>query len=264
MNRDSIIGLVAAFLTLAFLFFHAPSTEESPADALTSDGARPVFAAAYGTPIINGVGDDLAWESAEWLPLDQVWLGQPPTPSDFSGRYKLLWDENNLYVLAEITDDTLVDIQPDGLLKYWDDDCLEIFVDEDASGGNHQYNYNAFAYHIALDGHVADIRPDSAFAYFDEHCTTRRTTIGQTSFWEIAVKIFDGNRYTEEGENIPKMLKTNKKMGFMLAYCDNDHSAARENFIGSVPIEGADKNNGWIDASIFGLLELNEALPTKN
>jgi hypothetical protein len=254
MNRETLIGLAVAFLTLLFIFLQ-PKTNQPPAETPDPLGRQP-FSAAYGTPLINGKADDSAWQTAEWLPLGQIWLGAPPTAADFSGRYKILWDENNLYLLAEITDDTLIDIRPDGLLNYWDDDCLEIFVDEDASGGDHQYNYNAFAYHIALDGKVADIGPDKQPHFYDDHCTTRRTTDGKTSTWEVAIKIFDGNKYTDGDDNIPKMLKAGKKMGFALAYCDNDHSPERENFVGSVPIAGDDKNRAWIDASLFGLLTL--------
>jgi hypothetical protein len=255
MQRESLIGLVIAFFTLVFVFWQAAPADHSAAEPVSTT-ARQLFSAAYGTPLLNGVGDDAVWESAPWLALDQVWLGKSGGATDFTGRYKIAWDENNLYVLAEISDDTLIDIHPDGLSKYWDDDCLEIFVDEDASGGNHQFNYNAFAYHIALDGRVVDIRPDSAFAYFNDHCVTRRVTHDHVSTWEVAVKIFDGNKYTDSGENIPKLMKRGKKMGFALAYCDNDHSPERELFVGSGPVLGDDKNRGWIDAGIFGLLEL--------
>lgn len=256
MNKDSIIALGITFLVLAFLWVEK-SAEESV--AAPSEDSRMAFNAAYGSPLLDGKGDDSVWQSTPWLSLDQCWLGTPPSASDYTGRYKLLWDESHLYVLAEILDDTLIDIHQDGLLKYWDDDCLEIFVDEDASGGNHQYNYNAFAYHIALDGKVVDIRPDSAFAYFNDHCTTRRSTEGKRSVWEVAVRLYDGKQYSDEADadNIPKMLKKGKKMGFALAYCDNDHSPERENFMGSVPVAGADKNRGWIDAGIFGLLSLD-------
>jgi hypothetical protein len=255
MNRETFIGLAIAFLTLLFIFLQ-PKTNTAPPEAAADPLNRQPLSATYGTPLINGKADDPAWQTAEWLPLDQIWLGPPPTAADFSGRYKILWDENNLYLLAEITDDTLLDIHPDGLLNYWDDDCLEIFVDEDASGGDHQHNYNAFAYHIALDGRVADIAPDKKARFYDDHCTTRRTTDGKTSVWEVAIKIFDGNKYADGGDNIPKMLKAGKKLGFALAYCDNDHSPERENFIGSVRVEGEDKNRGWIDAGVFGLLTL--------
>jgi len=258
MNRESTIGLAIALLTLLFVFLESAPTGHST-ESPRVDQNQQLFSATYGTPLINGVSDDVVWQSAHWLPLDQVWMGDIPTAEDFSGRYKIAWDEYNLYILAEITDDTLIDIHVDGLEKYWDDDCLEIFVDEDASGGTHQYNYNAFAYHIALDGKVVDIRPDSTFTYFDDHCTTRRITNGHVTTWEVALKIFDGNKYVDGGDNIPKLLKAGKKMGFALAYCDNDHSPERENFIGSVRVEGNDKNLGWIDASIFGLLTLEKS-----
>lgn len=254
MDRNTTIGLGIAFLVLAFLFWEKQN--ETTEKVSTQNIDKQQFVGAYGSPTIDGNPDDADWQTAEWLPLDQVWIGTQPAPTDFSGRYKILWDENNLYVLAEITDDTLIDIHPDGLLKYWDDDCLEIFVDEDASGGNHQYSYNAFAYHIALDGKVVDIRPDESFAYFNDHCLTRRTTSGPTTNWEVAVRIFDGKNYTASGDNIPKMLKAGKQMGFALAYCDNDKSPEREHFMGSVKVEGEDKNRGWIDAGIFGLLTL--------
>lgn len=257
MDRNSIIGLIAALFVLIFIFSEQADKPESiPVPQKTE---LQQFIAEYGSPILDGNSSDPAWQSVEWLPLDQVWIGAPPAAADFSGRYKILWDENNLYVLAAITDDTLVDIHPDGLLKYWDDDCLEIFVDEDASGGNHQYNYNAFAYHIALDGKVVDVKPDSSFAYFNDHCTMRRSTEGKTTTWEVAIKIFDGNKFKDGAENIPKLLKNGKKLGFALAYCDNDHSAERENFIGSVRVEGEDKNRGWIDAGIFGTLTLRQS-----
>lgn len=247
------------FLPLTLVALALFSCENSPVEKTDTPGTsagQPQFTAAYGTPTIDGLGADETWASAEWLPLNQVWVGTPPTPEDFTGRYKLAWDENNVYLLAEITDDTLVDTHPDGLLRYWDDDCLEIFVDEDATGGNHQYSHNAFAYHIALDGKVVDIAADSSFQYYNDHCTMRRTTQGNTTTWEVAMKIFDGNKYVDGGDNIPKLLQTGKKMGFMLAYCDNDRSAERENFVGNVVIAGKDKNRGFIDASIFGILEL--------
>lgn len=250
MDRNALLALAITAATLVFVLYKP--------DSVNDDKIPPQnrFSASYGSPLIDGKSEDDVWISTPWLPLDQTWIGQPPAAADFSGRYKLLWDEANLYVLAEITDDSLTDTHPDGLQRYWDDDCLEVFLDEDASGGDHQYNYNAFAYHIGLDGRVVDIRPDQQAAYFDDHCIMRRTTIGHTTTWELALKVFDGDRYSDGDENIPKLLSEGKKMGFALAYCDNDHSPERENFMGNVLVPGEDKNRGWIDASIFGRLTL--------
>ena len=50
------------------------------------------------------------------------------------------------------------DSHRDPLEQYWDDDTVEIFVDEDFTGGNHQFNHNAFAYHMSLDNRAIDIR----------------------------------------------------------------------------------------------------------
>ena len=46
-------------------------------------------------------------------------------------------------------------LQP--FIRYWDDDTLEVFIDEVASGGEHTYSHNAFGYHIALVGNAVDL-----------------------------------------------------------------------------------------------------------
>ena len=53
-------------------------------------------------------------------------------------------------------------------------------------------------------------------------------------------------------------LNTNDKIGFALAYCDNDGSKERENFIGSTFVPGEDKNQGYINADIFETIQLVE------
>lgn len=199
--------------------------------------------------VIDGKGNEKSWSTTSWRTIDQKWIGEDYSETDFQGRYKILWDKDNLYVLAEIVDDKLIDTHEDGLDRYWDDDCLEIFVDADGSGGNHQYNYNAFAYHIALDGKVTDIGADSLPHYYD-HVTSERVTNETMSVWEASIKIYDDNFVYGE-QNKPLQLLSGQALGFAIAYCDNDHSEERENFIGSSVVEGEDKNRGWIDAGIF-------------
>jgi hypothetical protein len=53
-------------------------------------------------------------------------------------------------------------------------------------------------------------------------------------------------------------LSAGKTMGLMLAYCDNDGSEIRENFIGSETVPHGAKDRGWIDAGLFGELLLTE------
>lgn len=212
---------------------------------------------ASNAPTIDGKITENTWNMAKWYALDQNWLGDSYTHEDFNGRYKLSWNDDALYILVEITDDILNDQNKDPLKFWWNDDCVEVFVDEDNSGGLHQYSHNAFAYHIGLNGDVVDISPNKEPKLYNDHIVSAKITKENITTWEIAVKIYN-DQYNESNQNTPTTLSKNKKMGFALAYCDNDTSIERENFIGSVFVPGQDKNQGWINADIFGTLVLKE------
>ncbi|RDV26772.1 sugar-binding protein [Alteromonas aestuariivivens] len=229
-------------------------------EAATASTLEPV---KYATqPIaVDGDGSDPAWQQSRWRPLDKHMVGTVPAPEDFSARFKLMWDEQQLYLLVEIIDDVLIDTHPDPRDHYWDDDTLEIFVDEDASGGPHRFSNNAFAYHIALDGNNADrgFTGDEVVLHNDhvDSVWTRSEVAPYTITWEVAVRVYpDTYTHTEPGQ--PVTLSADKVIGFMLAYCDNDGSPQREHFMGSweiTPVNG-DKNLGYLDASVFEKVKL--------
>ena len=207
---------------------------------------------------LDGKFDELFWGNSDWRPINHVWLGAPVDSSDFYGQFKLVWTDSFLYVAAQVHDDTLMDNHKDGLDNYWNDDCLEIFVDQDGSKGNHQYNHNAFAYHIALDGKVVDIGTDSVPHYYNHHLKSHRLQNGLLSNWEVAIRLFEDTYLDSlEEANSPTNLKNNQNLGFAIAYCDNDRSETRENFIGSIFVAGDKKDQGWIDAGIFQQFKLD-------
>jgi hypothetical protein len=206
-------------------------------------------------PKVDGKATDDFWNRASWRTLDQNWLGSAYSHKDFSGRYKLGWDGDALYILVEIMDDVLFDQYEDPLERWWDDDGIVVFVDADNSGGQHEFNHNAFGYHIALDGAVVDYGRDQKPHLYNDHLTTKRITTGNTSIWEMAVKVY-GESFQEGSQMDPEKLTAGKKVGFALAYNDNDGSKERENFIGSVYVQGEDKNQGSFNAGIFGTLLL--------
>ena len=227
---------------------------------------------------IDGIANESVWKEIPWFAIDQAIIGAIPEKSDFSARYKLAWNQQYLFILAEIIDDKLYDGHPVPTENYWDDDCLEIFIDEDASGGNHQFNFNAFAYHIALDNQVVDIGEKDAggqpqFLILNSHALNRwrrSTSEPKKIIWEVALSIYDDRYKVKDSSDVeststsknsasqPVTLTNNKTMGFMIAYCDNDGSKHRESFVGSLPIEpvNGDKNRGYIDASVFGKIRL--------
>lgn len=212
---------------------------------------------ATTAPSIDGKGDEKEWQKAAWKEIKHTWIGTTPVADDFTGKYKILWDENYVYYLLEIHDDSLSDQHKSPFDQWWEDDCVELFVDEDNSDGNHQYNHNAFAYHITLELDVVDMAPDKKPVLFNDHIIAKWTKTDKKNYvWEIAMRVYN-NKYDQTSkDNKPVVLSKGKKLGFAVSYNDNDGDFKRENFIGSIPIEGEDKNLGWIDAGVFGTLEL--------
>jgi len=213
---------------------------------------------ALTPPEIDGIASDDCWNDAEWKDINYA-LGNVttlPSSEDFSGRYKLTWTKDKLYLLAEITDDVLMDSHPDPLVSYWEDDALEVFIDENHSGGDHRNNYNAFAYHIALDNNVVDLMKASTDkpGLFNDSIKCIRTDNGNLHTWELAINIYSDDYDDSKTTNTPVELTAGKVLGFALAFGDSDKTT-RENFVGSVPVPSG-QDYGWQSADIFSTLTL--------
>ena len=253
------ITWATAILSGAMLAVAVPAYSKPSHDANRSHYYAP---RAEQAPQVDGVADEIAWQKAEWRELGYRWLGPELSKEDFQGRYKVVWTEDKLYVLGEFVDDVLIDTHRNPLEQYWDDDCLEIFIDENHSGGDHQYNHNAFAYHLSLDNQAIDIGPDKLPHAYTHHVQSRWQQQGDKIIWEVSIDIYTDEYQDGAQDNQPQRLTAGKVMGLLLAYCDNDGSELRENFMGSEFAAGDHKDRGWIDAGLFGTLELVEAHAT--
>jgi hypothetical protein len=118
-------------------------------------------------PVIDGNEDDV-WSVAPRYKLANVLksfssgeaCSSPSSPNDLSAEYKAMWDESNLYLLVDITDDTLVNdtshdqsiTLPSGsaAVPWWYDDCIEVYIDADNSKSN-QYDNDDAQYHFDWD-----------------------------------------------------------------------------------------------------------------
>ena len=209
-------------------------------------------------PTIDGIAAEPVWQQARWHELSYRWLGPTYSEEDFRGRYKVAWTEERVFLLFEFTDDILFDSHRDPLQQYWDDDCLEIFIDEDFSGGDHQYNHNAFAYHLSLDNRAIDIGTDRQPRDYSDHVESRWRQHNDRIVWEVAIDVYTDAYSDQSSDNQPVSLVAGKVLGLMVAYCDNDGSELRENFIGSESVPFGPKDRGWIDAGLFGSLILDE------
>lgn len=204
---------------------------------------------------VDGSEREAAWEATDWKTLSHSWKGSFPEENDLRGKYKILWDPEGLYLLVEIRDDTLVNYTQHPMQLWWMEDVLMIYVDEDNSGGLHQFNDNAFAYHISPDGNVIDLGPDRKAKLYNDHLEVACHPTGDSWVWEIKLQLFrEGSGPSEVRK--PVILEANKEIGFALGYADNDNKKEIKQVIGSVHIPSPKKDLAWINADIFGTLIL--------
>jgi hypothetical protein len=108
------------------------------------------------------LNNDEAWQAVEWKPISQIWMPYNNLPSnlgqeaglqiwegadDFTGKFKVLWssETNLLYFIVEITDDVFTggyvyNENPNSGGGYPNYDIVEVFIDEDRSGGLHVFD----------------------------------------------------------------------------------------------------------------------------
>ena len=80
-------------------------------------------------PVIDGLGDDVVWSKATAHGMDEFFTSagteELEDDTDLSVTWKALWDDANLYVLMEITDDEIINDEECN----WNDDSAEIYID---------------------------------------------------------------------------------------------------------------------------------------
>ncbi len=243
-------------------------------------------------PVIDGDPGDACWSAAEWYHIDETWItwGEEIDSSDYFGRFKLSWSApgNLLYFLVEITDDAFVDgyVYPDG--AYPDFDIVEVFIDEDMSGGLHVFDdnpewgmnsENAFSYHIAVDAPadgetasdfvVCDIDgtnwPAVIMDYADHFPELSMKKAGNQYYYEFSMAVYDDSYVDSNKEASRVVLVGNKEMAMSMAYCDNDITGTeRDNFFGSVWVPEEAFNDHWMNADGFGRVRLIKGSSSPN
>lgn len=257
-------------------------------------GMANVFAAQNDTvkvqhatvvPLADGIGNDEAWnaEGVVWHSIDQVWMpwkGIAPTASDFTGKYKVSWNEETklLYFLVDIIDNSFIDgydFASNGPSGYPNYDVVEIFIDENRSKGSHVFDngaenaQNALSYHITVnapaegettnDFSVEDLdgtdwgnsRVVNYAAHFPAFAMKKS---GNNYVYEYSLKVFNDSYPAQQingttatdVELARSTLTVGKIMGLTMAYCDNDvNDGKRDHFFGSTPGKEYTANFGF-------------------
>ncbi len=236
-------------------------------------------------PIINGIGNDEVWnfEGVAWQSIDQVWMpwkGTAPASSDFSGKYKAVWNEesNMLYFLVDIIDDSFIDgynFASNGPFGYPNYDVVEIFIDENRSKGSHIFDngaenaQNALSYHINVnapfDGETTtdftvedldgkDWGSSWVVNYASHFPGFAMRKSGNNFVYEFSLKVYNDSYPTQQKngstatdiEKARVTITSGKIMGMTMAYCDNDvNDGKRDHFFGSTPGKEYTANFGF-------------------
>jgi hypothetical protein len=202
--------------------------------------------------VIDGCSKDSIWTRVDWYAMNYLWMGENVDSMDYHGRFKLAWDREYLYVLVEIIDENLNPTLGNGIGNYWKGDYVEVFIDEDKSGGIHKFNHQAFAYHVSTEGHAIDKNTSQETVFFDDHIEVKRSQEGNRYIWEMAIQLFN-NQFDENAtDNVSEKITNQKSIGFSIAYGDNDGNNTRENFMGSKKNHGQNNDDGYINSDVFG------------
>ena len=229
-------------------------------------GADKVYEAIeVGTPpVLDGILDEPVWRHADTDTLAFRWDGtvsESPTAEDLSVTFQAVWNDstNRLYVAVRVQDDVIADHFDDPVTSYWAEDGVEVFLDPDRSGGDHQYNYYAFAYHVSLFGDAIDLGTDGNPVNLKDHVRLGLSEDSKT--WEIAFVLYEVYSHDGNSENDAVMdIEVGDEIGFSIAYNDNDGTPGdREAMVGWVP----DGGDSWITADRFGTLRFVAARTTE-
>jgi hypothetical protein len=136
MNAGFAVALPAAFLVVACA---APPEDGSHLDAPAEAevGWVPVVR-AESAPTIDGEAGE-AWSSAATRRLERS-RGPIPRSADIQGEFRAMWDDDALYVLAQVLDD---ETARGPQSSPWEDDGVEVYVDGDGSRNDSVDGYDA-------------------------------------------------------------------------------------------------------------------------
>lgn len=99
--------------------------------------------------------DSPVWQAAQWIETWTEIRGQEPCPTAI--RSKLLWDDQNLYIAAQIAETDLWATQTEHDSDIFLDNCFELFLDPDGDG------HNYLEWEINPLGSTLDLRMDKPY-----------------------------------------------------------------------------------------------------
>lgn len=178
----------------------------------------PIFYRSGAQIVIDG--NDRDWpQSAEWIQLSYANTGDGLEDqkgfNDYMGQFKAFYDPstNHLYIYATISDNVLTP-KVSKNQKGWIWDRLEVFIDGRNSKSNDTELFDQFVISPVSSKAVLLNGSESADKQFIE-CQTKYKSRAVT--YEMKIYLYANRKF-----NWPLKVKDGSKIGFDIAYCDND------------------------------------------
>jgi hypothetical protein len=184
--------------------------------------------------VVDGKAEAL-WSEARRYKIGNVIYESPSNEEDFSASYKALWDEKNLYVLVDVTDENLRNDSDD----FWLDDCVEVFIDADNSKSG-SYGDNDYQFH---------------FGWAEANPSMGESQHNQTEGVDFAVGRADAGYRVEiklPWATLGVEPSAGKKIGLDVHVNDDDDGGDRDS---KLTWRGKE-DNAWQNPGIFGTAEL--------
>ena len=216
--------------------FNKKGTETSqPAALIRLPYAGPVIGKTVSAPVIDGMIDPI-WKSVPEEELTHTVLGERKSGDDLSVSFKLLWDDLNLYLLAQVQDDQKTD---QGEADY-DCDGLEIYLDLNNSKSEF---YEDDEFMLRSNWNRIQIFDEKKGGVVQAKCAQKNLENGYTAEFAIPWAILPGHP------------ESSQLLGFDLHYNDNDGNGRECKLTWH-----AVRDNAYRTPSAFGTIKLGDLI----
>ncbi|MCF8413705.1 MAG: T9SS type A sorting domain-containing protein [Melioribacteraceae bacterium] len=196
--------------------------------------SAPAIVFANETISIDTLIEQVWYETPE-MKINNVTVGS--RTSDFQAQWKAMYDNSNLYVLVEVTDEVQIN---DSGAEWYKDDCVEVFIDGNNSKGTSYDGVNDFQFGFRWDDENINFGNNSLNRTTGIEFITYKTQIG----YNLEAKI--------PWATIGVTPQTNSRIGFDVGVDDDDNGGDRECAIASI----FTADNAWNNPSVFGSIQL--------
>jgi hypothetical protein len=223
----------------------------SPSNTTSTSAIQTIYVAdgIYSTatpPIIDGIIDG-SWSSYKSFTLTQGYNNPP----DLAASFKIRYDATNLYVLVDVTDNSLQNPFAADAANYYNDDDVEVYIDW---GNKKNTSYGATDFQYALVWNKGSILENKhgALTGVTSGQTTKAGNLGYTMEMKFPWSTIGG---------VPA---AGSYMGFDVTVNDDDGGTGRNHQLDWNESDGTFSE--WNNPSLFGTLQIancNNPLPVE-